>query len=137
VRPLALKVLPIWARPNLPMLRLLGLLMLALVVTSCGASKRQKTLHGALVSMNLARDGFTIWDADHQKTIVEKATSREEGERELAAYRLKRTPVVAGFEVAYRVLALAATQTDDPSLKAALAASAELLAAIKSITGGP
>jgi len=115
----------------------LALAVLGLVsISSCSGNQRQDTLRAAVIGTNAARDGFTTWDATHQKDIVEKAKTREDAERELASYRDSRAPVVATFESVYRALALAATQTDDPSLRAALAASAELLQSIRKITGG-
>jgi hypothetical protein len=114
-----------------------GFCVALVTLPSCGGSQRQKTLRAAIVATNVARDGFTGWDGDHQKAIVDKAASREEGERELAAYRAKREPIVARFEAAYRFLALAATQSDDPSLREALKASGDLLDAIKTLIGGP
>lgn len=115
----------------------LSLLVLILgLVAACNGSQRQKTLRATLVGMNAARDGLVVFDKSHQLAIVEKATTREDGEQQLAAYRAKRAPVVDGFELAYRLLALAATQNDDPSLKAALEASKSMLEAIRSLTGG-
>jgi hypothetical protein len=109
---------------------------LVAIPTACSGNKRQDTLRATVIGVNAARDGFTNWDAAHQKTIVEKATSREEGEAQLVAYREKRAPIVATFEVVYRAIALAATQTDDPSLRSAVAAGAALLEAIQTLTGG-
>ena len=127
-------------RPVVPQLVLYIGVLLACVglvtVPGCGADQRQKTLRAAFIGTNAARDGFATWDASHQKAIVDKAATREDGERELAAYRASRVPIVETFEAVYRALALAATQTDDPSLRAALAASAELLEAIKKLTTG-
>lgn len=107
------------------------------VVAACGASQREKAVRASVVAVNAARDGFEAWDAAHQKAIVDKATSREDGEAKLAAYRASRDPIVHGFEIAYRLLAVAATQTDDPSLRAALAAAASAVEAATKITGGP
>jgi len=106
-------------------------------VPGCGSGQRQRTLRATLVGTNAARDGFVSWDADHQKAIVDRAASREDGERELAAYRAARDPIVSTFELVYRAIAAAATQSDDPSLRAALDASSSLLDSIKKLTGGP
>lgn len=103
---------------------------------ACTGSQRSKTLRASVLAVNAARDGMLVYDATHQKAIVDKATSREEGERELAAYYTKRTPVVAAFEVAYRALAVAATANDDPSYRAALAAAKSALDALQALTGG-
>lgn len=120
------------------LLWLVGWIGIAVVVgtSSCSASKRQDTIRATLVGLNSARDGYTRWDLQHQKAIVEKATSREEGETKLSTYRERQATVVSSFEIAYRTLALAATQTDDPSLSAALTVSAELLEALRTLMGG-
>ena len=112
------------------------LLLVVLALAACGASARQKTIQGALVGVNAARDGFITWDSQHQLSIVEKATSREEAELALKDYRTRREVVKEAFEVAYRALAVAATQTDELSLHAALAASDKLVDAVKKLTGG-
>lgn len=118
----------------------LSLVCIALFSTSlmsaCSKSQRADTLHASVVSVNAARDGFVAWDREHQQSIVDHATSHEDGVAALATYRSKRGPIMDTFEVAYRALAVAATQTDDPSLKAALAVSADLIDAITALTKG-
>lgn len=102
----------------------------------CGASQRTNAIHASVIAVDAARDGFVAYDAAHQHQIVDQATSLETGRADLAAYRAKRDPVVNAFIIAYRALALAATQTDDPSLTAALAKAAELLQSIEKLKGG-
>lgn len=128
-------------RHHLPALALyvgvfLSCVMLA-AVPACGEGQRQKTLHAAVISVNVARDGFLAFDKSYQIAIVDKATSREEGQAALDAYRAKREPVAKGFELAYKALALAATQTDDPSYRAALAAAEDIAKTVLELTGGP
>ncbi len=113
--------------PNYLMLMLLVALGL---VSACTKNDRMDTLRVSLTTVNAARDGFVAWDEQHQKAIVEKSTSKDEGMLALESYREARGRVVLGFEVAYRALAVAATQTDEPSLKAALAASDQLIDAV-------
>lgn len=121
----------------LAIVELVGVLLLATSLTSaCTQSQRTDTLHSAVVSVNAARDGFVAWDREHQQTIVDQATTHDDGVKALSDYRVKRQPVMDSFEVAYRALALAATQTDDPSLKAALAMSGDLIDAVKKLMGG-
>lgn len=115
---------------------LLALLLLFTASVSCTKNQRSETLRDSVVAVNAARDGFTAWDRVHQQEIVDKATSHENGESQLAAYRERRKVVADSFELAYRLLAIAATQNDDPSLKAALAASAEIVDAAKKLIGG-
>jgi hypothetical protein len=110
-------------------------LFMAVLLTACTKNERIETLHASLLTVNAARDGFVAWDLPHQTAIVEAATSHEQGAAALAAYQAKRKPVVDGFEVAYRAIALAATQTDDLSLQAALATAGDLIAAVKKLIG--
>lgn len=111
-------------------------LMGCLLQSACTKSQRVDTLHASLVSLNAARDGFTSWDREHQQQIVDQATNRDDAVNALESYRDRRKPVAESFEVAYRALALAATQTDDPSLNAALASSRDLVDAVKALIGG-
>ena len=112
-------------------------LCLALIapLIACGGGQRQKALRATLVGLNAARDGFATWDMGHQKAIVEQATTREEAELKLATYRGERATLVDVLELAYRALAAAATQSDEPSAKAALAAAGAALGAIRQLTG--
>lgn len=72
----------------------------------------QKVLRGTLTGLNTARDGFVTWDMSHQSDLVEEATTLEDGQNKLRAYRQDREKVVYAFEVAYKALAIAAL---DPS----------------------
>ena len=103
---------------------------------ACNRSQRTDTLRASIISVNAARDGFLQWDRTHQHELVAAATSRDQAEQSLATYRREREPVVNGFEVAYRALALAATQTDDPSLKVALTTAGELVDAVRAMIHG-
>ncbi len=106
-------------------------------VPSCTKNTRLTTIQASLVTVNAARDGFVVWDRQHQSSIVDAATTREDAIAKIDAYRKEREKTLHAFETVYRVLAIAATQTDEPSLKSALAQSAELVQAIKKLTGGP
>jgi hypothetical protein len=104
---------------------------------SCDKSQRQDTLRASLITVNAARDGFTVWDVEHQQRLVEDAVDRETAIKAVTEYRTTtQKPIVDGFTVAYRALAVAATQTDEPSLKAALIAATELVDAVKRLTQG-
>ncbi len=121
----------------MPALILHSLLFACLLLgAACNKDQRVNTIHASIVALDAARDGFVQWDHDHQMSIVDAATSREEGAAKLAAYRKKRQDVLDGFQIAYRALALAATQTDDPSLKAALDEAGKLLLLITQLRGG-
>lgn len=110
----------------------------ALVLSSaCSRSQRTDTIHATFVAVNGARDGFAVWDKNHQHAIMESARSREEGRDALARYREAQRPaIVEGFVVAYQTLAAAATASDDPSLKGAVAAAMHVIDAVKALTGG-
>jgi hypothetical protein len=109
---------------------------LAAAPAACTKNQRVNTIQTSLVAVNVARDGFTAWDLQHQSAIVDAASSRDEAEQKIAAYKAARDPVIAGFEIAYRALAMAATQTDDSSLAVALKASSDLFLAVKQLRGG-
>ncbi len=110
--------------------------LLGCMLSACTKNQRVDTLRTSLISLNAARDGFTSWDRDHQQQIVNQATNRDDAVKALESYRDRRKPVAESFEVAYRALALAATQTDDPSLTAALESSRQLVDAVKALIGG-
>ncbi len=105
-------------------------LMLLVATPACGGSKRTRTLGATLTAVNAARDGFVAWDHQHQQVLVEHASSRDDADKALADYHGKRAPVVAAFEVVYRAIAVAATQSDGPSLSAALDKAAQLYEAL-------
>lgn len=106
------------------------------LMASCTSSQRADTIHAAVISVDAARDGFVAWDRDHQQSLIDQSTSRDIGLKALASYRDQRQPIMDTFEVAYRALALAATQTDDPSLKAALSSAGDIVDAVKKLMGG-
>lgn len=111
-------------------------LLLFVSSVSCTQQDRANTLRASLTAVNTAKAGFIAWDRRHQMQIVDASKTREEAESALFAYRARRTPVVEGFEVAYRALAVAATQTDEPSLRGALATAADLVDAVRRLIGG-
>lgn len=121
---------------------LVGLLMMCIALfvsstmASCTKSKRSDTIRASLIAVNAVRDGFVAWDHAQQALLVDHAASKEEARAALNAYRDKRSDIVTGFEVAYRALAVAATQNDEVSLKAALAESAELINEVRILIGG-
>lgn len=113
----------------------LSLVCMALFATSlasaCGHGQRLDTLHTSVLAVTAARDGFTTWDLEHQHKLEGSASSREEALTKVASYRVLQAKVVAGFEVVFKALALAATQTDDPSLVDALQRADDLIASVK------
>lgn len=105
-----------------------------IAAVSCSGSQRMKTVAVAVLSVDTARDGFMVWTKDHQKAIIDKATSKQEAEAGLTAYIVERDKIKEGFEIVYRALALASTKTDDSSLQEALTAAAALYTRIKTFT---
>lgn len=100
-------------------------LAMVVMLAACGASSRERTLRTTLAAVDASAAGFETWDEQHQKEIVDKATSAEEATAAIAVYRLRREQVIAAFEVAYRALAAAALHGDNavgPALDAAEAA---------------
>lgn len=119
---------------------LVAAICLALFVISlmaaCTNGQRQDTLRASIITVDTARDGFIRWDRAHQQAIAENATSRDDVEAKIAAYRAhEQRDIALSFEVAYRAIGIAATQTDQASLSGAVRAVAELLASIKALSG--
>lgn len=108
-------------------------LFIIMLMSGCERGQRADTLHTSLIAVNAARDGFTAWDHAHQQSLVDGAVSRETGAAALASYRDQRRAWLDGFEVAYRALAVAATQSDDLSLQAALTAAGNLVTAVTAL----
>lgn len=108
-------------------------LALVLAVAGCGPSARDRALSTTLLAVNSARDGFIVWDRQHQNTIIDAATSAEDGEATLGAYRERRTGVMQAFEIAYRALAVGAInkKTPLPEIVERAAALATAIAALK------
>lgn len=111
-------------------------LCLLVVNAACSGSQRTKALRTTVIALNTARDGMLAFDQQHQLDLVNGATSREDGEAKLAAYRTKRIVVVNAFEVAYRAVAVAATASDNPSYETALQVAQVAIQAYHDLTGG-
>jgi len=122
-------------------LRTLALIYLAaifglMVQSGCGPSSRDKTLSTTLLSVNAARDGFIEWDKQYQESIVDAATSLEDGRDKLLAYREDRDVVLRAFEIAYRAIALAAINKETP-LSEAIDRAADVAKAIAALRDPP
>ncbi len=82
------------------------------VLSACGGGsiikQADKSLSVALSATNAARDNFVAYDKNHQLTIVDNATTREEGEAAQKAYRGERDAVLRAFTAAYSAIAAAA-----------------------------
>lgn len=103
---------------------------------ACASSTRESTIKAALVAVDASKEAYVAYDAHEQGEIVAAATSLEDGKAKLAAYRGKRAGVVKALTVAYQAIATAAQLNDDPSLAALGAAVNEVIATLRSLTGG-
>lgn len=109
-----------------------------LVSSACTKSQRTDTIRVAILSVNAARDGLIEFDRQHQIDLVDHATSREDAQAKLAAYRAERNKTLQiddrgdpqVFVVVYQALAFAAVENDQPSLTAALKMAKEVVDAI-------
>lgn len=95
----------------------LMLVVLALAGTP-GCAGHQAELRASLIAIDAARDGFIAWDDAHQSAIVKASTSLEQGRADLDRYHQHREPVLRGFEIAYKALAIAALEPTAASLGA-------------------
>lgn len=112
------------------------LLFACSVLSACAQSQRQDVLRDTLTGLNAGRDGFLTWDQKHQQAILESAPDRATYDKQIAAYRSgPQSEVLQGMTLAYRGVAVAATQSDQTSLDAALKQAAELIAQIKQLLG--
>lgn len=106
--------------------------LLLLALACCGGQSKADTIRAtrtglgtALAATNAARDTFTAWSRAHEAAIVERATSKEQGAAELAAYREKGDRVIGALAVAYTSIAAA-----DAALSLAAVEATELGRAI-------
>jgi hypothetical protein len=123
-------------RAPLPASVMFGVFVIMLAAIACGPNRRTQTLQATIHAVNAARDGFVAWDLAHQSELVKKAGTREEAVVAIDAYRTSREVIVQGFTAAYRGIAVAATQGDEASLRAALATADDLRKALTAIMGG-
>lgn len=125
---------------HLPVLALyLGVFFVCLglvALPGCGSSQRQKTLHASVLAINAARDGFHVYDRQHESDLIKNATTREQITVSIEAYRMHADAVYAALEIAYEAIDAASTTNDDPSYQKAMKATAAALDAVKTITGG-
>jgi hypothetical protein len=102
-----------------------------LLAISCAGSRQQKTIESTFHALNAAKDGFLIWDNSHQQSIVNRATSFEEGRIKIFVYREKREAIISAFEVAYRAIALAALDKSETNVDEALKRAKDVFDAIR------
>jgi len=120
--------------------------VLALLVLACcgGGNKegaRQTVERGltvAVAATDTARVAFDAWDRERQMTIAATATSREDGEAKLAAYRARRDRVLVAFQVAVSaidaaVLAYKLAEEDEDKLTSAAVLASRALDAVLAV----
>lgn len=122
--------------PSAAMLAVLLLGGIAVTQPGCAAQTRESTIKAALVTVDASKEAYVTYDAHAQDQIVARATSLDDGKAKLAEYRAKRERVVKALTVAYQAIATAAQLNDDHSLAAVAAAIGEVIATVKSLTGG-
>jgi hypothetical protein len=109
-------------RATWPLAAIIALMLAVIsIAASCTKNQRLSTIHASLVAVNTTRDEFAAWDLDHQRGLLASSSSREEVLAKIAAYEADpdRRKLIDGFELAYKALALAATQTDQATFDAA------------------
>lgn len=105
---------------------------------ACTKNTRLQTIHASVLSVNVVRDEFAALDLAYQRRLKESATSREEALAKIEAHEQGlQLDIKNGFATVYALLALAATQSDDASMKASTDAVKSLLDLIAKLRGGP
>jgi len=112
-----------------------ALALMALQFGGCGASARQTALKGAYATTSAAHAEFDAWDLAHRQAIRERATSLDEGLRELRTYYDRRRAVDESLIAAYSLIG--AAMDGDVDLPAVMAAVAAVERAVRSLRGGP
>ncbi|MGC2778802.1 MAG: hypothetical protein WA418_24550 [Bradyrhizobium sp.] len=119
---------------------LISAICLALFVNgtmaACNQSQRQDTLHASVVAVTAASDGFSKWDRAHQDILVRQAVDRDSAIKAITEYRVTQQKIADGIMLAYRTLAVASTQNDDPSLTAAIVAAQQIIDDIDKLRKG-
>lgn len=110
--------------------------LIATVLDGCSSHARHDTLVATFKTTNAARDAFLAWDKQHQAEIVANATSREDGEAKLAAYRVKQADIAVQFERFYIAIGDAFVADDDVTLKNVVNLSLAVKAATEAVTKG-
>lgn len=102
------------------------LLVLAIVLSACGASARDKTIRATFNATNVAADHLVTFSKEQEAKIVAEATSLPDGEAKLAAFRTKVDKAELALASVYRAIAVAALAKDDKSVVTLLQVAAIL-----------
>lgn len=113
-----------------------SLLLVMVLLAGCGVSARQKAIDVSYTTLKAAQAAFVVWDADHQQSIVEHATSLEDGKVKLAAYREKQAKIMLSFSTAWSALAAASLYQEPGWLAAAIEAASNVYTLIKELEHG-
>lgn len=107
---------------------ILFLLIVGFAQQGCaGHPTRQDTIKTMIVAMDATRDGFAAWDRTTQEQIATTALSRQEALDKLDKHDELVRKVAGAITVAYRALAVAASQDDESTLTVAKNAAAKVL----------
>ena len=113
-----------------------GVITRGLVLAEPAGNERMQTIHASVLSVNTALDELATWDLAHRRELLDQSSSREEFIAKQAAYDDKFGRIQEARVIVYKALTIAATQTDTPSLAAALDAVKALLDSIVTLKGG-
>lgn len=101
---------------------MIRVLVLIGMLVGCGPSARQVQINTMLSGLSTTSDAFVAWDVAHQRQILDKAATLEEGQKTIAAYREIQAKVVAALKDAYTALGTAKILNDAHTISNALAA---------------
>ena len=107
------------------------LLVLLLALAACTHDSRQDTIHAALLSAEVARDEFAIYDAGQQEAIYSSSASGSDYTARIRTYRAGRAKYLAIEATAFAAIYTAAKANDAQSLADMQGAAAVMLAALK------
>jgi hypothetical protein len=100
----------------------------------CGCqSAREKTLSATLATLNGAAKAYELYGLQHQETLVDQATSKEDATAKVASFRAHLEPVTKAFSLAYAGLALASLTPTTANLAAAADLLGKVFTAIKEL----
>ena len=104
--------------------------------SACTKNQRVDTLRASVQSLDVAAQGYEAWDLAHQQAIVSESPSAEVANTRIRAYRDDQDKIKLGFEVAYRLIALAATRNDEASYKEALRQVEAIIGTVTKLANG-
>lgn len=116
--------------------RRLALLLLFAFAVGCGAGQRERTLHAALVTVDVASVAFVEVNKAQLDKAVAGSTSYEDGIHRIEAWEKRSDPVLNGIRIAYRLIAAAALDTDS-SLDEVMSTVLGLAADVQKLRGEP